>query len=228
MSVTVATPNNITSPEGNGFAVYKDSITNKFMVKDIYGKVQQLVEDVSDASALNTGNSIPCGLSINTDPTKFNISAGYGYIVDGHSNPPNSIKTKVEWDEFTGITPQFLATNNASYIAIDINGAILQTVAPLDSTQRRNYIRIGLLVHPNNTFIFIVNNTPTVQMELGGQVQDILNLLGFRSVSGNRILPANSTGMQIRKEDGVFFKAGANFNTLVTQPHFFLTLLYMI
>jgi hypothetical protein len=64
MSVTVATPNNITSPEGNGFAVYKDSITNKFMVKDIYGKTEELVilpntstlQEVTDVGNTTTNN----------------------------------------------------------------------------------------------------------------------------------------------------------------------------
>ncbi len=70
--------------------------------------------------------------------------------------------------------------------------------------------------------IFIVNDQTTLNVELGGQVQDLLNLIGFVSKSGNRVLPAAATGMTLKKEAGVAFKAGANFNTLVTQPHSFI------
>lgn len=45
MSVTVSQPQNIKTIDGNGFAVYKDSITNLFMVKDVNGQVSILVAD---------------------------------------------------------------------------------------------------------------------------------------------------------------------------------------
>jgi hypothetical protein len=170
----------------------------------------------------STGLSEGGFLSVNTDATKFDIAAGFGYIVDGHTDVESPTSTKVTFTQKLAVVPQFLATHNASYVSIDINGNVFQTAAPLTSTQRRNYIRLGLLVHPNRTTIFITNNKPTINVELGGQVQDILDALGFRSLSGNRVLPAASTGMEIKKEIGTAFKPGANFDTLITQPHSFI------
>ena len=170
----------------------------------------------------STGLSEGGFLSVNTDNTKFNIDAGIGYIVDGHTDVEIPISTKITFTQKLAVVPQFLATHNASYVSIDINGNVFQTSAPLTATQRRNYIRLGLLVHPNRTTIFITNNKPTINVELGGQVQDILDALGFRSLSGNRVLPAASTGMEIKKEIGTAFKPGANFDTLITQPHSFI------
>tara|TARA_R110000823_G_scaffold214021_1_gene343908 strand:+ start:96390 stop:98705 length:2316 start_codon:yes stop_codon:yes gene_type:complete len=169
----------------------------------------------------STGLSQGGVVSVNTDTTKFDITAGFGYIVDGHTNVEIPTSTKVTFTEKLAVTPQFLATHNASYIAIDISGNVFQTSTPLTATQRRNYIRLGLLVHPDNTAIFIANNKPSINVELGGQVQDILDALGFRSLSGNRILPVGPTGLQIKKEIGTAFKPGANFDTLITQPHSF-------
>ena len=42
MSVTVSQPQNIRTIDGNGFAIYKDSITNKFMVKDVNGQTEEI------------------------------------------------------------------------------------------------------------------------------------------------------------------------------------------
>jgi hypothetical protein len=156
----------------------------------------------------------------NVDTSKFNISAGFGYIVNGHTNVEVPTSNKVTWADKLAVTPTYIATHNASYVGIDFNGNVFQSALPFTATERRNYIRLGLLVHPNRSTIFIQNNAPTLNVELGAQVQDILNILGFRSISGNRILPI-STGMTIKKELGTAFKAGANFNTLSTQPHSF-------
>jgi hypothetical protein len=169
----------------------------------------------------STGVSQGGVLSLNSDNTKFDISAGFGYIVDGHTDAENPISTKVTWAASSGHTPTYMTSHNATYIGIDVNGTIIQTHSLFSSTQRRNYIRFGLLVHPNRSFIFIVNNHPTINVEIGAQVQDILDVLGFRTVSGNMILPAQSTGMTICKKTGTCFKPGSNFDTLNTQPHFF-------
>jgi hypothetical protein len=169
----------------------------------------------------STGLSEGGLVSINADDSKFNIDAGFGYVVNGHTDVEVPTSTKVTWTEKLAIIPTYISTHNASYVGIDVNGDVYQSSVDFTATERRNYIRLGLLVHPNRSTIFIQNNAPTLNVELGAQVQDILNILGFRSISGNRVLPI-STGMTIKKELGTAFKAGANFNTLNTQPHSFI------
>jgi hypothetical protein len=155
------------------------------------------------------------------DMTKFNITKGFGYIVNGHTDVEVPISTRVEWDDIEA-TAKYLATNHATYIGIDILGDLVQRSVRFTDTERRDIIQLGLVVHPDNTEIFIVNNEPTLNVELGAQVQDILSILGFRSISGNRILPSSSaTTMQLKKDAGVLFKAGANFENETTRPHSF-------
>jgi hypothetical protein len=160
-------------------------------------------------------------LTINGDNTKFDLAAGFGYIVNGHSNPDVPTATRVNWSAKIANTIPNLATQDTSYVAIDINGDLYFTNSPLNSTQRRNYIRLGALIHLNNTTLDYIDNKPTVSIEVGGQVQDILQVLGFRSLSGNRIAPVNGN-LKIKKEAGTVFKSGSNFNNLVTQPHTFI------
>ena len=169
----------------------------------------------------STGLSEGGLLNVNTDNTKFDISAGFGYIVNGHTDVEVPTSTKVTWTEKLAIAPDYILTHNATYVGLDLDGNVIQSPVDFTATQRRNFIKLGLLVHPNRSTIFIQNNAPTLNVELGAQVQDILNILGFRSISGNRVLPI-STGMTIKKEIGTAFKAGANFNTLNTQPHSFI------
>jgi hypothetical protein len=159
-------------------------------------------------------------LTINAVNTKFDVSSGFGYIVNGHSDPEQPTTTKVTWSAKIANTIPNLATQKTTYVAIDINGDLFLTANPLTATQRRNYIRLGVLVHLDNTVLSYIDNQPVVNLEIGGQVQDILEAFGFKSLSGNRIFPV-STNMKIKKESGRVFKSGANFNNLTTQPHTF-------
>jgi hypothetical protein len=97
---------------------------------------------------------------------------------------------------------------------------VIQSPSPPDATSRRHYIYLGTIVHSNLATINAINNQPTIVLELGAQVQDLMNSLGFRSTSGNRIRPV-ATNLQIEKDIGTAFKPGANFQTLNTQPHEF-------
>lgn len=59
MAVTVSKSNNITSPDGNSLAVYKDNQTNSFTVKDIYGNTEKLFLGTGNVSGSGTTNTIP-------------------------------------------------------------------------------------------------------------------------------------------------------------------------
>jgi hypothetical protein len=159
-------------------------------------------------------------LSINTNTAKFNVSAGFGYIVNGHTNPDVPIKTRVTIAASTANVLPNIGSTPQTFVAIDINGVLKLTPNPLTPTERRNFIRLGVIIHLNNTTIEFIDNQPTVNIEVGGQVQDLLEAFGFRSLSGNRIFPV-STNLKIKKELGKAFKSGANFRNLSTQPHTF-------
>jgi len=186
-------------------------------------KAVAFIQDIGVSNSKNLG---PTGLNqggiltINTDAAKFDLSAGFGYIVNGHSDPDNPTYTKVTWVAKIANAIPNLATQKQTYVAIDINGDLYFTNVPLTATQRRNFIRIGVLIHLNNSAVTYIDNQPTINIEIGGQVQDILEALGFRSLSGNRIFPV-SNNLKIKKELGRVFKSGANFDNLTTQPHSF-------
>ena len=173
------------------------------------------------------GPSVATGLSqgalmtINTDATKFDIAAGFGYIINGHSNVDVPTTNRISFAaKIANFTPN-ISTQKQTYVAIDVNGDLYLTPIPLSATERRNYVRLGVLIHLDNTNITHIYNQPTVNIEVGGQVQDILDVIGFTSKGGNRILPVGNN-LKIKKELGKAFKAGANFSNLTTQPHSFI------
>ena len=197
--------------------------SRKYILPNKSGTIAML----SDIGASNSKNLGPTGLNqggiltINTDAAKFDLSAGFGYIVNGHSDPDNPTYTKVTWvAKIANVIPN-LSTQKQTYVSLDINGNLFFTNVPLTATQRRNFIRIGVLIHLNNSAVTYIDNQPTINIEIGGQVQDILEALGFRSLSGNRIFPV-SNNLKIKKELGRVFKSGANFDNLTTQPHSFI------
>jgi hypothetical protein len=231
--IHILDPNDLSdSPQGSDFKFEINklvetptSLQTKRPLKTIEGQSLEgfgnvVLPNNTAIQLLSTGLNQGGLLTINTDAAKFNLSAGFGYVVNGHSDPDNTTHTKVTWTaKIANIIPN-LSTQKQTYVAVDINGDLFLTNVPLTATQRRNYIRIGVLIHLNNSAVTYIDNQPTINIEIGGQVQDILEALGFKSLSGNRIFPV-SNNLKIKKELGRVFKSGANFDNLTTQPHSF-------
>jgi hypothetical protein len=196
------------------------SASNNYILKSDATGNASWVNAASVAGAM-TGLSNGGLLTINTDASKFNVAAGFGYIVNGSSYPGDPTTKKVSWDEKLANSIPNISTHDLTYVSIDILGDLFFSINPLSATQRRNYIRLGVLIHLNNSTVTYIDNQPTINIEIGGQVQDILEALGFRSLDGNRILPVG-TNLKIKKEQGRVFKSGANFRNLITQPHSFI------
>ena len=177
----------------------------------------------SHGHALNANSSgVLSGgaLTINGDTTKFDISAGYGDIVDNVTTPNVPTDTPVTWAAKLAVSVTNIATHPVTYVCIDSAGNVVQAVTYPTATERRANIFLGLIVHSNNTTIVATNDLPVVGIDVAAQLYDFMNSFGFRSQSGNFISP-NGANLSFDKSAGVGFKAGANFQTLATQPHEF-------
>ena len=180
--------------------------------------------DKADIIAYNSsGTGLHEGgvISVNASTTTYDVSAGTGVIVDNISNPDEPTLTHISWSAKINVAPVNILTQLVTYISIDINGNISETSARPTPTQRRSKIFIGVVVHSNNVNVNAVNQQPVVAIDLGAQVQDILEYIGFKSRSGNVVTNAG-TDLTIKKAAGTAFRAGSNFHNLYTQPHEFL------
>lgn len=185
---------------------------------------QRIVSDKLFTTTMSTGLLKGGSLSITggySTGYTYDISAGSGYTIDNHTDVNNPTISRLFWNAKTGNTPTQIGTQLVTYVSLDSSGNIVETYSPPDATGRRNYIYLGTVVHSNHTYINAINNQPTVAIDVAGQLQDFMQSIGFRSVSGNRIIPYG-TNMMITKEYGIAWKPGVNFQTLNTQPHQFI------
>jgi len=170
------------------------------------------------ASNSSTGIISGCELSVNADPTKFDMTAGTGIVVDNTTDPENPVFTSVVIPSQTAVTPTNLLTSTSTFISIDINGDIVQRVAVSTPAQRRDTMQVGVISHPNLTDIDTVLETPAIAYSPTHQAHDLMQALGFFSTSGNQIngIPASLT---TSKTSGSGFSLGENFHNDPKDPH---------
>lgn len=192
--------------------------------KMTFARIKSYVQAfLSDDTALLTnmaGTGLVTGgvLSINADTTKFDISDGYGYILDHTTDRDNPTYTKVTW---TGLTAQVvtnIATQQSTNIAIDVTGAVVQQFASFDENDRRDYIILGGLSHVDNVNVDSVFPITYPAYGLPTTMSDIAKALGFVNLNGN-VFSANGANLNMDRTAGKIFSYGANMHTDAEAPH---------
>jgi len=181
-----------------------------------YGKasVNNIPISIAVQDSLNKKINLPTGflqglqLSINVDPTKFNIAAGY-YVVTDFTNLVQPVVKIITYPGATGLTPAYLATANSTYIALDINGNVVSSAAPFTNADRRTLAIVGNVVHSNNTTINVTNEIKAPIVATTNQLHDFMRAIGFLNEEGNIYSP-NGANLQINKSVGKIFGMGIN------------------
>lgn len=156
-------------------------------------------------------------ITINGDNTKFNISAGVG-VISNFDNPIAPISNVITFGAFTGITPAYLTTGNITYLAINSSGAIVQQATDFTTSQRRDLILLGAVIHSNLTNINVVNNISAPTNADTNQLHDFMNYVGALNLDGNKYT-ANGANLSLNKSAGNIFKFGVNFANDWKRPH---------
>ena len=178
-------------------------------------------DEIDDHLAANNSTGLVTGgvLSINADTTKFNISAGFGFVVDNVTDPFNPTGVKVTWDAFTAIVPNFIATAASTQIGMDANGNVIQQVAAFTAQELRDtYIKLGGISHLDNINVdgaFAVTNP---MYSPASTISELSSALGFVNTSGN-VYSANGANLNINKSAGSTFAFGQNLHTDPRAPH---------
>ena len=160
-------------------------------------------------------------LSINSgDGAKLDITSGTGVIVD--VTDPNNITRKfVSWDAFDAVTLEFIATNAASFIAVDEDGALRQSnVFPVKG-DLRDLIQLGGQTHGDNVSITVVSNfLPAPAFQYGPSLTDLTIALGVINISGNEFGGSSVSGLKVTKTVGSIFDFGLNLkNSPAISPN---------
>jgi len=164
-----------------------------------------------------TGILTPSLLSINADPTKFDLQAGQGYIIDNWTNPLVPVATLVTWGAFTAQTATYRTTDTATTIMINSSGAIVQQVAPPSHADYRDYIVIGKLIH--TTKANILGTAPFVRAIPSSDLMayDLANFLGVlaRGVE----ITANGANLNLNRSAGSLFRVGCSAAAGLKDPN---------
>jgi len=153
MSLSVSLPQNIGSPRGNSLAVYKDSVTNKFFVKDIYGNIEELpVGGGGTLTGSGTVNTVP----IFTTSTNLGDSSITDDGIDISANR-NFISTRA------------FGSNDFS-AKVDAGGGLGAGELALDVKQKA-YVRAGMVISPFPTSVQVDNSS----LVIGSGSNDIVS-----------------------------------------------------
>jgi len=168
------------------------------------GKSSNVVNQLNSAN--NSGILSFDGLAVNTDPTKYDIGAGVGYVM----NSLTGVSTKVTWTAQTAQTTPYLLTSVATYVLKDNAGlTVLQNSAPTPQ-QYRTHIYLGKLAHTTFTTILFAVSEPSRMFDTTGQVSDINKFLGSGNIEGNAIT-YNGANLNINASAGMTYRPGANY-----------------
>jgi hypothetical protein len=164
--------------------------------------------DLEKLIPLPTGFISGLAISINADPTKINIASGY-YTITDFTNPLIPVVTIKTYAGATGVTPTYLASANASYIALDIDGNIVQSSSPFTNENRRTLAIVGSAVHSNNTTVNVTNEIKAPILAIGNQLHDFMKAIGFLNEEGN-VYSSNGANLMINKTAGKISGLGIN------------------
>jgi hypothetical protein len=170
------------------------------------------------ASALSTGILGGGLLSVNgIDNTKFDITAGYGIIVDPYTDPENPSIKFVTWPAQVGVTDPNIAASTETYISIDEDGVFIFTTTRPTSIERRTYIDVGWTSHPDYATLEDAYTEPTIAIDPMNQMADFAAALGAFNIYGNEYGP--QANLKIERNAGAVWDEGSNYKNNPKQPH---------
>lgn len=154
----------------------------------------------------------------NADPTKIDISATTGIVVDYDSSAPltgtNPMITSVTWGGAVAVTPLFAPF---TYFLLSSTGTLIQQANRPTATQRRQNISLGF-TRTEAGIITIDQTLPVIPSQLNNQVVDLMEGMGPFTTSGNR-LTANGANLSINKTAGNVFSRAFNQVPDYLDPH---------
>lgn len=221
----------ISNPSGGG------DLTNYYTKAETdtlaASKVQQTITDgvttsapsqnaVHDALLLkqNLPTGYVQGWELGVDPldnTKFTINTGGGVFTDFTDVFNITPVIRQTTSIMSGISPQFLLTHPASYIAFDSNLNIVQSSSPFTNEDRRTLIILGSVIHSNNVVVNVTNEIKAPIVAPTNQLHDFMLAVGALNLEGNIVQP-NGTNLSINVTAGKLWKMGVSASNYY-NPH---------
>lgn len=215
-----------------GYIVTKEGVTDlsderytKFIKTDKDGKPFVPGDIYRKAIYNSTSTGILEGgiLTVNVgDPTSFDITSGFGRIVDNHTDPLNPVIQEVYWEAQTAIATPFIGVSPTTYVYIDSNGNIQLQPTEFTEIQFRNIIAIGALIHIDSLIIQDTTYINNIGFNTDLLLSDLTRAIGRINVEGNNFIPIPS-GLTIEKTGGESFYPSLNYENGTLNPNILIS-----
>jgi len=164
-------------------------------------------------------------ISINTDTTKIDITAGTSLYVD-ESDPTNPVIEVLSWGAQTGLTPTYggngLDVNGRLWIGVSRASAGVGQITystEFTSTERRTIAVLGRVWGNGTTTIVGVGQYATPAWGAGKTLEDLIIAHGgAMNIDGNKISPVSSS-LTINKSAGKSFRYASLSGTSMNSPN---------
>jgi hypothetical protein len=167
-----------------------------------------------------TGLIYGCFLTINsTDPATFDITDGFGVIVDYHTDHENPELKFITVSEQIGVSDPLIAVCTDTYISVGLDGNFVFAQETPGAIERRDLIHIGWLSHPDYSEIYEAVTEPFASINTGTQLDDLSLAIGAFNVYGNAYGPYDSD-LRISRSAGRTYSVGSNFRNDCRKPHY--------
>lgn len=203
-----------TDLEVNDDADVAGDLTANF--QGVTGNVMQFLASVLSTGVTSGGEFIP-----NVDPTKLDITATTGWIVNYNSSAPfsptNPSLIHVSIPAQIGLTPIVGVPTGVTYWLADSAGTIIQQATQPTPTQRRTHLVLGATFQSSG--VIVVDQTlPVIQSQPLNQLVDLMDALGNFNISGNKVSP-NGANLTFNKQAGIVFARAFSQVPEYTDPH---------
>jgi hypothetical protein len=201
----------------------KENLSNKQnslatdLTNEKYPTVTAVNVELSKKAYLSTGLIRNGLITINANPTKYNVAAGVAMFAD-FTNADNPTTVIVNFAGVTGKTPAYLNTGNITYVGVNSAGTIVESASPFTTSERRSITSLGAVIHSNLTTINVANNISDPVNAGTNQLHDLMDYVGALNLTGNKY-SANGANLSLNKSAGMIFKKGVNFVNDWTRPH---------
>lgn len=166
----------------------------------------------------STGLLIGGVVSINVDPTKIDITAAKGQIVDNSTDPENPVIIDIEYAGVTGLPIVDIGTTIVTFLWINSSGTLLQLKTVPTPEDFRDKIFLGNAVHPDFTDVTSVSagiSHTVISPSLN--VTDLFNAIGLINLSGNVYSP-NGANLNLDRSAGTIYGLGINYKANKKDP----------
>lgn len=202
--------------------VYSSGSTNDIYFTRVDGSYTNTTRLRWLESNLSTGLLHGGRLSTENGTTKFSIEAGHGIYVDfnsSYTDEPRPVIKDIMWNAFVSQSLTYVASYQITYVAIDTNGQIVQSVNPFTDGDFDNKIVLGRILHQNGNVTNGAITAPVVSYARNQNILPFIKAFGPLKISGHS-LSSPSSNLGVVRSAGESYVIGRNYTINSDSPDY--------